>query len=223
MQSMASVNSTVHQIHQLVPSTRLPTPRLYVGSSRTKRGLFDFIGQISKSLFGTATTSDINAALKRHMQILNNNNVKLAKAMAQQDEHLSSFISTVDERFNNIMSAVTKNHQDAVAISELAHRSMDALEHEFVLLNELTLKQTNVSAQLEKELEHMKLGIHDLVKGKLSPFLLSPHVLQSSLRQVQDIIITKFPQFHISHKDPLYYYSHGDFLFTRHHSHKFCF
>ena len=220
MQSMASVNSTVHQIHQLVPSTRLPTPRTYVGSSRTKRGLFDFIGQISKSLFGTATTSDINA-LKRHMQILNNNNVKLARAMAQQDEHLSSFISTVDERFNNIMSAVTKNHQDAVAISELAHRSMDALEHEFVILNELTLKQTNVSAQLEKELENMKLGIHDLVKGKLSPFLLSPHVLQSSLRQVQDIITTKFPQFHISHKDPLYYYSHGDFLFTRHHSHLF--
>lgn len=106
MQSMASVNSTVHQIHQLVPSTRLPTPRTYVGSSRTKRGLFDFIGQISKSLFGTATTSDINA-LKRHMQILNNNNVKLARAMAQQDEHLSSFISTVDDRFNNIMSAVT--------------------------------------------------------------------------------------------------------------------
>lgn len=98
---------------------------------------------------------------------------------------------------------------------------MDALEHEFVILNELTLKQTNVSAQLEKELEHMKLGIHDLVKGKLSPFLLSPHVLQSSLRQVQDIITTKFPQFHISHKDPLYYYSHGDFLFTRHHSHLF--
>lgn len=42
------------------------------------------------------------------MQTLNNNNVKLAQAMVQQDHHLSSFISTVDKRFNNVMSAVQK-------------------------------------------------------------------------------------------------------------------
>lgn len=42
------------------------------------------MGKISKSLFGTATSDDI-IALKRHMQTLNNNNVKLAQAMAQQD------------------------------------------------------------------------------------------------------------------------------------------
>lgn len=114
------------------------------------------MGKIAKSLFGTATSDDINA-LKRHMQTLNNNNVKLAQAMAQQDHHLSSFISTVDKRFNNVMSAVQKNHQDAIALSSLAHRSKDALEHEFVILCELILTQTNVTAQLEKELEHVKL------------------------------------------------------------------
>lgn len=92
--------------------------------------------------------------------------------MAQQDQHLSSFISTVDKRFNNIIEAVQKNHQDAVALSDLAHRSMDALDHEFVILSQLILKQTNASIQLGKELEHIKLGIHDLVKRKLSPFIL---------------------------------------------------
>uniref|UniRef100_A0A8W8MST3 Uncharacterized protein n=1 Tax=Magallana gigas TaxID=29159 RepID=A0A8W8MST3_MAGGI len=93
------------------------------------------------------------------MQTLDNNNVKLAQAMAHQDHHLSSFISTVDKRFNNVMSAVQKNHQDAIALSILAHRSMDAVEHEFVILSELIFRQTNVTAQLEKELEHVKLGI----------------------------------------------------------------
>ena len=67
--------------------------------------------------------------------------------MAQQDEHLSSFISTVDERFQNVMSAVTKNHRDAIALSELAHRSMDALDHEFQILSQLILQQTNMSQQ----------------------------------------------------------------------------
>ena len=42
------------------------------GHQREKRrGLFDFIGQISKSLFGTATSDEI-ATLQRHMQTLNN-------------------------------------------------------------------------------------------------------------------------------------------------------
>ncbi|XP_062585333.1 uncharacterized protein LOC134246997 [Saccostrea cucullata] len=217
MQCMASVNTTVHQIHRLVPSTILPPKKTYFGSSRSKRGLFDFVGQISKSLFGTATSDDINA-LKRHMQTLNNNNVKLAQAMALQDKHLSSFITAVDKRFNNVMSAILQNHRDAVALNNLVHHSMDALDHEFVILSNLILKQTNASAQLEKALEHIKLGIHDLVKGKLSPFILSPHTIQSSIAQVQNIISDKFPQFHISHRDPLYYYSSGDFIFTRLHS-----
>lgn len=80
---------------------------------------------------------------------------------------------------------------------------MDALDHEFLILSELIIKQTNVSAQLEKELEHIKLGLHDLMKGKLSPFLLTPHILKSSIDQVQSIISDKFPKFHISNKDPL--------------------
>ena len=85
-QCMASVNSTVHHIHDLVPTTELPQERKFIGRSRSKRGLFDFVGKISKSLFGTATSGDIEA-LKRHMQVLNNNNVKLAEAMANQDQH----------------------------------------------------------------------------------------------------------------------------------------
>lgn len=98
---------------------------------------------------------------------------------------------------------------------------MDALEHEFVILSKLILKQTSVSAQLEKELKRVKLGIHNLTKGKLSPFILSLEILQSSLRQVQDILSNQFTQYHISHIDPLYYYFQGDFIFTKLHSHLF--
>lgn len=70
---------------------------------------FYFVGEISKSLFGTTTSADITT-LQRHMQVLNKNNVKLAKAMVHQDQHLSSFINTVDKRFSNVLAAVKKNH-----------------------------------------------------------------------------------------------------------------
>ena len=84
--------------------------------------------------------------------------------------------------------------------------------------DEMILKQVNASARLNYELEHVKLGIHDLVKGKLSPFLITPHDIKSSLRQIQTILDGKFAPFHIIHKDPLYYYSFAEFLYTRVHS-----
>lgn len=192
VECIANVNNTVEQIHHLIPTTTLPPQRTFFRSLRSNRGLFDFVGRISKSLFGTAISDDINT-LQIHMQTLNNNNIKLAKAKAQQDRHLSFFILTVDKRFNNIMAAVQENHQDAVALPDLARRSLDALDHDFVILSQLILKQTNTSAHLGEELVHIKLGIHDLVKGKLSPFILPKAALQSSIRQVQDIISDKFP------------------------------
>lgn len=51
--------------------------------------------------------------------------------MVHQDQHLSSFINTVDKRFSNVLAAVKKNHQDAFTNFRLAHASMDALDHEF--------------------------------------------------------------------------------------------
>lgn len=44
--------------------------------TRHKRRILDFVGQISKSIFGTATPDDI-ATLQRHMQALNRNNAQI--------------------------------------------------------------------------------------------------------------------------------------------------
>lgn len=99
---MASVNSTVREINALIPP---PHRNQFISSFRSKRVILNFVGQISKSLFGTATSDDIYT-LQRHMQLLNRNYVKIAKTMAVHEKHLSSFISTVDARFNNVMGAI---------------------------------------------------------------------------------------------------------------------
>ncbi|XP_060070029.1 uncharacterized protein LOC132550047, partial [Ylistrum balloti] len=46
-QCMSNVNSTVREIHRLIPHSYFPNTH---SSGRSKRGLLDFIGQISKSL-----------------------------------------------------------------------------------------------------------------------------------------------------------------------------
>ena len=109
---MSNVNSTVQELHRLIPHSYLPSA-VSSSSRRFKRGLFDFIGQISKSLFGTATSDDVND-LKRHMQTLNNDNIKLARAMASEAHQLTSFMSSANDRFNNIAKAVQLNHDETM-------------------------------------------------------------------------------------------------------------
>lgn len=215
-QCMSNINTTVMQIHHLIPHSYFPNT-LSFSSSRSKRGLLDFIGQISKSLFGTATSDDVED-LKRHMQVLNNNNVKIAKAMAHEAHELTSFMSAVNDRFDNVVKAVKLDHDQTMTLSQQFAASLDGMEHEFLILENMMLIQINATTVLDKHLEHAKLAVHDLVKGKLSPFLLSPKDLRTTLKQVQRIMNRKYPGFHIIHNNPLHYYSFANFLYSRHHS-----
>ncbi|CAC5404595.1 unnamed protein product [Mytilus coruscus] len=100
-----SSNITVDTIHQLVPKENLHIESNI--QSKSKRDLFDFIGSISKSLFGTASVKDVNR-LARHVNILSRNSHNLAKSMAQHDELLSFYMSKTDQRFGNIVSEIKK-------------------------------------------------------------------------------------------------------------------
>ena len=84
----SNINNTVDLIHQLVPKAELSLNQNT--QSRNKRGLFDFVGSISKSLFVTATVEDVQK-LARHVNILINKNNDFAKAIVHHDELLSSF------------------------------------------------------------------------------------------------------------------------------------
>ena len=98
------------------------------------------------------------------MCLLNWKNANLAKAIAKQDSHLSSFISTVDKRFNDVMSAIKQNHDNALMLAIQSQSSIDEAEHEMLLLDELILKQFNVTSHLQTASDHVTLGIHDLIK-----------------------------------------------------------
>lgn len=46
VECIANVNTTVEQIHHLIPTTTLPPQRTFFRSLRSKRELFDFVGTI---------------------------------------------------------------------------------------------------------------------------------------------------------------------------------
>ena len=69
------------------------------------------------------------------------------------------------------------HHFKSDLINNMDHMRISGTESSpVILLDEMILKQVNASARLNSELENVKLEIHDLVKGKLSPFLITPYV-----------------------------------------------
>lgn len=212
----SNINHTVNTIHQLVPKENLLVQSNI--KSKSKRGLFDFIGSISKSLFGTATVKDVNR-LARHMNILSRNSHKLAKSMAHHDELLSSYMSKTDKRFGNIVSEIKNNHDFIQNVTQETAKFITEFEKVSAKLSSLSLKQMNDSSEINKYLEEITIGIHELVKGKLSPFLVPPHVLKHTISQIQIILNEKFKGFYLTHSDPTHYYSNANMLYTRQHSH----
>ena len=63
-------------------------------------------------------------------------------------------------------------------------------------MNGILIHQVEHANHINHEMEELKLGIMDLVKGKLSPLLLTPYVISSSLRNIQALIKRNYLGFH---------------------------
>ena len=100
-ETAARLNSTVETIKKLVP-------KLDVHKSRSRRSLLPFIGQFSKSLFGTATVDGVNI-LAKHMNAITKRTRQMASLLAQHEDDLSSFVTTANHRMDNLMKGIKEN------------------------------------------------------------------------------------------------------------------
>ena len=77
------INKAVMEIE-----TILPEP---VQVNRSRRGLFDFVGQIEKSLFGTGTVKD-EAILAKHIGMISTNDNQITDRLNMLDDALESYL-----------------------------------------------------------------------------------------------------------------------------------
>ncbi|XP_052064383.1 uncharacterized protein LOC127704385 [Mytilus californianus] len=217
-QVSSNVNHTVEVIHKLIPHIDIEDKSNT--ESRLKRGLFDFIGSISKSLFGTATTEDVNR-LAKHVNILIRRNNEFAKDITHHDKLLSSYMSKTNKRFDNIIVGIKNNYEGIQNITKETAKFISQFEKLSIKLSKFLLKQMNETAEINKYLEELKIAVHELVKGKLSPFLISPQNLKRTIQHIQSILNDKFKGFYLNNVNPSYYYSQANILYTRHHKNLF--
>lgn len=206
-ETAARLNSTIQSIEELIPETN-------VHKSRSRRSLLPFLGKLSKSLFGTAIVDDVNI-LANHMNKLNKMATGLAKALTQHEEHLSSFIKTANSRMDNLMSGISDNMLAIKFIQNEIYTTTLNIEQSFEYMMGILIDQIKTNSKLNHELDEFKLGVINLVNEKLSPLLIPQDVMDSTLRDIQQLLQTKYSGFHLSLKTVNEVYSDCNYLFAR--------
>lgn len=207
IETATKLNNTISTILDLIPETR-------IHKSRSRRSLLPFIGQLSKGLFGTATMDDVNI-LAQHMNKLTRMNIGLTKALSQHENHLSSYISSANARMDNLMKGIKDNMMAIKYMQNQIFTTELTLEHAIDYIMSLLIDQIQTTSNLQNELSEFKLGVNDLVNKKLSPLLLPEHVISSTLQDIQKLLVTKYPGFHLAVSHVQDVYANCQFLYAR--------
>ena len=166
-------------------------------------------------MFGTATTEDVQV-LAKHIDSLTKHELNMDKNLQQQSGHLSSFMAKVDNRFNNLVHGLIVNHDAVEQLAMQVPHAIQEAERAILALTSIWADQTQKSSILQKEFEELKIGVAELANGKLSPLLISPQAPKQSIHQLQELLSKNYPNFHLTEKDPAYYYAEN--VFSRHSS-----
>ena len=201
------LNNTLETVYKLIPETQ------HV-KGRGKRSLLPFLGQLSRSIFGTATLDDINV-LARHINELSKRTMKISNAIEQHGAHMSSFMEKANKRMDNLMTGVKNNEMAITYIHTQLQTSIRDLQNNFEQMTGILVKQIQNSNQLNHLLDEVKLGIIDLVKGKLSPLILPPELLEATIKDIQNLLNSKYPEFYVAHTQVDQIYKSDQFLYAR--------
>ena len=203
-----TLNHTIETIMSLVPERPLGS------GNRNSRSILPFVGDLSKSLFGTATFEDVQI-LANHVNALNKLTTKVVKTVQQHENDMSSYIKTVDDRINNIVKGIKENELAITHIQSQLFESFDNLERSFSTMSLLLSKQIEKSRKLETRFHELIQGVYELVEGKLSPHLVTPQTMAKSISDIQDILKDKYQDFHLIYTDPKDIYKKAHTIFTR--------
>ena len=210
-------SETSHRLENTIQTIHRIIPKADIQRSRSERSLLPFIGQFSKTLFGTATSDDVNT-LSRHINALSKRTNELGMALTQHGAHFSSYIRSANKRMDNLIKGVEDNEMAIKYIQTQIQTVTTDIQSTFTHMNDLLMKQVKNSNHLNHELDEFKLGIIDLVKGRISPLLITPLVLKAALKDVNRLLEKNYPGFGLILQDIQEIYSSGEFLFARNHS-----
>lgn len=172
-------NHTMTQLIQALPNTTSQIP-----DSRSKRKLFGFIGDLSHTLFGTATEKEVKLVAS-HVEALETKNQAMASTLANMSHDLSSFMQLSSSRMNNLRDYVIQ--EDAVIRSQadLLGRFIDDESYR-EMFNVRMVKELYYMVTFQAALSEFLLGVDDLLQHKLSMHLVPFSEVQATINDINE-------------------------------------
>ena len=185
-------------------------------SPRRARGLFNIVGEVSKSLFGTATTKDRDV-LSRHIAEISSTSVSNEDRINSLEDTLGSFLKkrSLHDRLVENGIALVEDYANLTA-RRLHQQVLDAKQEVAEVMNLVHLLELHYVDALRDMYEEMKTqmeGIHELMKGYLPRNLISVTELKTTMTHIENGL--RASNARLTHTNHIYYYHVNDVVFTR--------
>ena len=189
----------------------LPVPQ------RHKRGIFDFVGKFSKSLFGTATEHDTEVIQNQITA------VAAASGKATNEVHflkdaLQSFMLKENKHDNLVAKALQMNRDSIEAFDRMNNdalrRTTQTLIEWINLLHQFGNQYVLVLHDILLEVDNVLTGLETLLKGYLPSQFITPDLMKKTLEHIATEM-SQYGNFTLAHHEVGYYYHLRDITFTR--------
>ena len=222
------LNKKINIMNGLIPAGKvIKQADSLNGQRRNKRSPLDFIGTVSKNLFGTATVKDVET-LKSHIIALETNPESF-KGFRKFQKQLSSLEVEAHENFKLLQDGVNKNK---MLINESFHE-MDRLQYYWsqemedvnanvkalgqvsTIMHSINAHEVSTMLLMITEMDKLINSYNVLLKGYLPLDLIPPARIQTILRNITDYLRLNHPTFKILHTNPTTYYHTHSISFAR--------
>ena len=136
---------------------------------RSKRKIFGFIGELSHTIFGTATEKDVKL-VAAHVEKLENRSALMAKMLSNFTQDLSSFMTVSSKRMNNLKQQIVDEH-DAISKLSVLYQHLSTHETRQALLIMKIIKEHHYTFVYHAAVSQFLQGAQDLLQDKLSMYL----------------------------------------------------
>lgn len=151
-----------------------------LGKNRYKRGAFNFVGSISKTLFGTLSEGDLDYVNHELDQLYSQN--KLLKMSLQNQTKVIRTI--LNSAAHDVDSLFLKNKNIIDSYNKLANKTNENIEN-IVMANQVTI-MTVVISELSEDISLLIDAINDGKHGIIHPQILPPTTLIEGFKQFEE-------------------------------------
>ena len=207
-------NRTLKSIDSIIDNIFTLIPEHTISASRKKRSLLPIIGDVGKTLFGFATTKQIQELRNAMSRILNTQNREI-KGFEHEIDILHSFMTTTDNRINNVVKGLKENNIIINQLNNNFQNEYQTLQEKTSIIMSTLTDQLYKSSDLTNTYSKLMNGIFSLLQKKLSTDIIPYNILKDTISNIQDTLRAKRPGFQLLFKDPHFYFRHDHFFFHR--------